>query len=184
MSNPHYSPEIATKTTLVNFTIKEDGLEAQLLGIVIQKERPAMEQEKNALVKNIAKNKQILIQLENEIVRLLSASKGSLLDDEELFHTLQVSQKTSASVIEFLTTAEVTEAEIDAVREEYRECAIRASILFFVLMDMSHIDPMYQFSLDAYIKLFVQSIQKSPKNPEVAVRVANLNRFHTYAVYQ
>ncbi|XP_037045747.1 dynein heavy chain 2, axonemal [Bradysia coprophila] len=184
LSNPHYSPEIATKTTLVNFTIKEDGLEAQLLGIVIQKERPVMEQEKNSLVKNIANNKQILIQLENEIVRLLSASKGSLLDDEDLFHTLQVSQKTSANVKEFLTTAEVTEAEIDAVREEYRECAIRASILFFVLMDMSHVDPMYQFSLDAYIKLFVQSIQKSPKNPEVAVRVTNLNNYHTYAVYQ
>lgn len=143
-----------------------------------------MEQEKNSLVKNIAKNRQILIQLENEIVRLLSASKGSLLDDEELFHTLQVSQKTSASVKEFLTTAEVTEAEIDAVREEYRECAVRASILFFVLMDMSHIDPMYQFSLDAYIKLFIQSIQKSPKNPEIMFRVLNLNRYHTYAVYQ
>lgn len=32
MSNPHYPPEISTKTTLVNFAVKEIGLEAQLLG--------------------------------------------------------------------------------------------------------------------------------------------------------
>ena len=32
LSNPHYSPEIATKSTICNFAVKEQGLEAQLLG--------------------------------------------------------------------------------------------------------------------------------------------------------
>ena len=36
LSNPHYSPEIATKTTICNFAVKEQGLEAQLLGTTLQ----------------------------------------------------------------------------------------------------------------------------------------------------
>jgi len=31
---------VSTKVTIVNFAVKEQGLEAQLLNIVVQKERP------------------------------------------------------------------------------------------------------------------------------------------------
>uniref|UniRef100_A0A3B4ZEV4 Uncharacterized protein n=1 Tax=Stegastes partitus TaxID=144197 RepID=A0A3B4ZEV4_9TELE len=47
------------------------------------------------------------------------------------------------------------------LKQAYRSCAQRASVLFFILNDMSHIDPMYQFSLDSYINLFNHSIEKS-----------------------
>lgn len=184
LSNPHYPPEISTKTTLVNFAVKETGLEVQLLGIVVRKERPAIEEQKDNLVVNIAQNKRTLINLENEILRMLNESRGSILDDEEFFSTLQTSKKTSAVVTESLSVAEVTEIDIDATREAYRPSANRASILFFVLMDMSRIDPMYQFSLDAYIALFTQSIEKSTKNANVTERIAHLNKYHTYSVYR
>lgn len=39
LRNPHYLPEIATKVTLVNFMITPEGLEDQLLGIVVAKEQ-------------------------------------------------------------------------------------------------------------------------------------------------
>ena len=39
LRNPHYLPEIATKVTLLNFMITPEGLEDQLLGIVVAKER-------------------------------------------------------------------------------------------------------------------------------------------------
>lgn len=39
LSNPHYLPEVATKVTLLNFMITIEGLEDQLLGIVVTKER-------------------------------------------------------------------------------------------------------------------------------------------------
>lgn len=45
LSNPHYAPEISTKTSLVNFAVKEQGLEAQLLGTVVRKERPELEEQ-------------------------------------------------------------------------------------------------------------------------------------------
>ncbi|XP_066267393.1 dynein axonemal heavy chain 2-like isoform X1 [Branchiostoma lanceolatum] len=184
LSNPHYTPEISTKTTIINFAVKEQGLEAQLLGIVVRKERPELEEQKDSLVINIAAGKKKLKELEDEILRLLNEAQGSLLDDEQLVNTLQSSKVTSAEVGEQLQISEQTEIKIDAAREGYRPCSTRASILFFVLNDMGRIDPMYQFSLDAYIDLFVISIDKSQRSPKLEERISNLNEYHTYAVYR
>lgn len=49
---------------------------------------------------------------------------------------------------------------------------------------MGRIDPMYQFALDAYIFLFIQSIDKSPKNALLSDRILALNEYHTYSVYR
>ena len=69
LANPHYSPEISTKAAIVNFAVKEQGLEAQLLGIVVRKERPELEEQKDNLVLTIAGGKKKLVELENEILR-------------------------------------------------------------------------------------------------------------------
>ncbi len=50
--------------------------------------------------------------------------------------------------------------------QAYRPCAQRASILFFVLNDLGCIDPMYQFSLDAYITCYTLSIESKPPQPQ------------------
>ncbi|XP_059156869.1 dynein axonemal heavy chain 2-like isoform X2 [Physella acuta] len=184
MSNPHYTPEISTKATIVNFAVKEQGLEAQLLGIVVRKERPELEEQKDSLVRSIAAGKKKLVECEDEILRLLNETKGSLLDDAQLVNTLQLSKTTSQEVTESVTIAEQTEIKIDAAREGYRPCAQRASTLFFVLNDMGRIDPMYQFSLDSYIDLFTISIEKSQRSSKLDERIVNLNEYHTYAVYR
>uniref|UniRef100_A0A3Q3FFF1 Dynein heavy chain region D6 P-loop domain-containing protein n=1 Tax=Labrus bergylta TaxID=56723 RepID=A0A3Q3FFF1_9LABR len=49
------------------------------------------------------------------------------------------------------------------------------------LNDMGRIDPMYQFSLDAYINLFNLSIKKSKRSQKLEERITNLNDYHTYA---
>lgn len=40
LSNPHYPPEIQAEAALVNFSVTEDGLEDQLLAMVVEQERP------------------------------------------------------------------------------------------------------------------------------------------------
>lgn len=57
LRNPHYLPEVAVKVTLVNFMITKVGLEDQLLGITVAKERPDLETEKNQLILQGAENK-------------------------------------------------------------------------------------------------------------------------------
>lgn len=117
LTNPHYPPEISTKVTLVNFAVKEQGLEAQLLGIVVRKERPQLEEQKDNLVTTIAKGRRTLIDLENELLRLLNETRGSLLEDAALFNTLQTSKATSIAVQKSLEISETTEVAIDTARE-------------------------------------------------------------------
>lgn len=43
--------------------------------------------------------------------------------------------------------AKLTEVKINEAREHYRPAAARASLLYFIMNDLSKIHPMYQFSL-------------------------------------
>jgi len=61
LRNPHYLPEIAVKVTLLNFMITPSGLEDQLLGIVVARERPDLESEKNILIVQSAENKKYIL---------------------------------------------------------------------------------------------------------------------------
>lgn len=55
LRNPHYLPETAVKVTLLNFMITMEGLQDQLLGIVVARERPELEEEKNQLIVQVRK---------------------------------------------------------------------------------------------------------------------------------
>eukprot|EP00397_Hematodinium_sp_SG-2012_P000063 GEMP01000063.1.p1 GENE.GEMP01000063.1~~GEMP01000063.1.p1 ORF type:complete len:2825 (+),score=742.06 GEMP01000063.1:2672-11146(+) len=188
LANPHYTPEVSTKTTIVNFIVVEEGLTNQLLGVVVMKEEQRLEEQKTELVLKVANGKNRLVELENDILRLLSESKGSLLDDLNLIGTLQESKSISEEVTEKVRVAEQTMVKIDAARENYRPCGLRAAILFFVLNDMVAVDSMYQFALDAYVDLFNMSIDKSaekhPMVSSVEERVELLNAYHTLSVYR
>jgi dynein heavy chain len=187
MSNPHYTPEVSAKCTIVNFIVVLEGLTDQLLGVVVQLEEPILEEQNQELVIKISTGKNKLVELENEILRLLAESQGSLLDDINLINTLAVSKETSVAVQEQLDGAEEKKEKIKKAREEYIPCGLRSAVLFFVLNDMVSIDVMYQFSLEAYITLFKTSIERyAEKNPMATgeERIDLLNQYHQRAVYR
>ena len=98
MSNPHYLPEVCIKVTIINFTVTMKGLEDQLLGEVVRKERPDLEEAKDRLVVSIANDKKQLKDLEDKILKLLKESTGNILDDEQLINTLNHSKLTSGVI--------------------------------------------------------------------------------------
>lgn len=67
--------------------------------------------------------------------------------DENLIKGLQNSKKVAAEINQRVKDSKITEAQIDEARESYRPVAYRASLLFFCIIDLSIIDPMYQYSL-------------------------------------
>jgi dynein heavy chain len=72
LPNPHYLPELSTKVTLLNFMITPLGLEDQLLGIVVAKERPELEEERQLLIVQSAANMKALKDIEGRILETLS----------------------------------------------------------------------------------------------------------------
>jgi len=183
LSNPHYSPETSVKVTLLNFAITPEGLQDQMLGIVVLKEQPEMEEKKQELVKNSAAMNKQKQDIEDDILRLLAAD-GDILESKELIDVLEYSKKTSAVINKAMEEAKVTEVEIDEVRRSYKEYAFRSQLLFFCVSELSVTDPMYQFSLQWFQQLAGLGIDNAPSGETPEQRLANLISFFTYSIYQ
>ncbi|KAL3318211.1 Dynein heavy chain 7, axonemal, partial [Cichlidogyrus casuarinus] len=183
LRNPHYLPETAVKVTLLNFMITEKGLQDQLLGIVVAKERPELEEEKNKLILQSAANKKKLKELEDQILNVLSSSEGNILEDESAIKVLNSSKELSNEIAEKQSFFEETEQKIDKARLGYVPISVHCTILFFSIADLANIDPMYQYSLTWFITLFVMGIENSEKNDNLAIRLENLKTYLTYSLY-
>ena len=145
LRNPHFLPELQVKVTLLNFMITPAGLEDQLLGIVVAKERPDLEEEKSRLVQESAANKKQLKEIEDKILEVLASGEGgSILEDATAINILSASKKLSNEISEKQQLAEETEAKIDEARMGYKPVSYRTSLLFFCIASLADIDPMYQ----------------------------------------
>lgn len=176
-------PEIAVKVTLVNFMITSEGLVDQLLGIVVARERPELEDEKNKLILQGAANKKKLKELEDQILSVLSSSEGNILEDESAIQVLNSSKELSNEIAEKQAYFEETEKKIDQARMGYMPIADYTSVLFFSIADMANIDPMYQYSLSWFINLFILGIENSDKSDDLSKRLEILQSFLTYSLY-
>ncbi|XP_069790708.1 dynein axonemal heavy chain 7 isoform X6 [Narcine bancroftii] len=183
LRNPHYLPETSVKVTLLNFMITSEGMQDQLLGIVVARERPDLEEEKQHLILQSAENKRLLKEIEDKILEILSTSEGNILEDETAIKVLSSSKVLANEITQKQTIAEETEKKIDATRMGYRPIAIHSSILFFSIGDLGYIEPMYQYSLNWFINLFVMSIENSEKSDVLAERLQILRKYFTYSLY-
>ena len=59
--------------------------------------------------------------------------------------------------------AEQTEKDIDQTRSQYIPVAVNTQILFFCVADMANIDPMYQYSLEWFINIFLGGISHAER---------------------
>ncbi|XP_028170778.1 dynein heavy chain 3, axonemal [Ostrinia furnacalis] len=183
LSNPHYLPEIAVKVTMLNFMITPQGLQDQLLGIVVAQDRPELELKKNQLIVEGANNKRTLKEIEDKILEVLS-SAGNILEDESANQILSSSKVLSIEIEAKQASAAVTEREIDEARLLYVPVSKHSSVLFFCISDLAAIDPMYQYSLNWFINLYNQAIINSPKSDDLDERLSGLNAFFTRSIYE
>eukprot|EP01063_Lacrimia_lanifica_P030849 TRINITY_DN4987_c0_g1_i1.p1 TRINITY_DN4987_c0_g1~~TRINITY_DN4987_c0_g1_i1.p1 ORF type:complete len:2324 (+),score=1039.90 TRINITY_DN4987_c0_g1_i1:991-6972(+) len=183
LPNPHYTPETTVKVSLLNFFITPGGLEDQLLGKLVGKERKDLEDQKNGLTRQNADMAAELKDLQSTILRMLQECEGEILDNEELIATLEKSKIKSAEIFAAVAEAKETEIVIDETRNKYRPVAFRGSILFFCVAELAAVDPMYQYSLQWFMNLFLGAIDKAEPDADLNVRLDNLLEYLTYSFY-
>ncbi|XP_070082664.1 dynein axonemal heavy chain 9 isoform X4 [Equus caballus] len=184
LANPHYQPELQAQATLINFTVTRDGLEDQLLAAVVSMERPDLEQLKSDLTKQQNGFKITLKTLEDNLLSRLSSASGDFLGETALVENLEITKQTAAEVEKKVQEAKVTEVKINEAREHYRPAAARASLLYFIMNDLSKIHPMYRFSLKAFSIVFQKAVEKAAPDESLKERVTNLIDSITFSVYQ
>ena len=183
LPNPHYLPEVCIKVTIINFTVTLPGLIDQLLGDVVIKERPDVEERMVKLVMSIAADKKQMLEIETKILKSLSESEGNILDDVELIRTLDDSKVVSSMISQRLEESVRTKIEIDEVRETYKPVSIRASLIYFVVADLALVDPMYQFSLAYFKRLFGMCIDESDRSDVLEERLESIIVYSTEVIY-
>jgi dynein heavy chain len=72
LANPHFSPELAAKTTIIDFTVTQGGLEQQLLGRLISFEQKSLEETLTQLQEDVTANTKVLTDLENSLLERLA----------------------------------------------------------------------------------------------------------------
>ena len=174
LGNPHYTPELSAKVTIIDFTVTMSGLEDQLLDRVVQFEKPELQLERTKLKTEVNECKAQILQLQDDLLYKLSNCEGSLLDDPDIIDVLNVTKKTSAEVTEKLKNAGEAEERIKIACEEYRPVAKRGSIIYFLIAELSPVSTMYQTSLAQFIGVFQQSMKEAEKAAIPAKRIANV----------
>jgi dynein heavy chain len=150
LANPHYKPEIAAQCTIINFIVTEEGLEENLLAIVVNREKAEVEEKKSALARSINNFTVSLLEFENSILQRLNDAPADILGEESLIVSLEETSVKARLIEEKVKEAKLAEITINKNRDEYRMVAAEASWLYFLLESLHNIDHMYQYSLDAF----------------------------------
>lgn len=184
LPNPHFKPEMQAQTTLINFTVTEDGLEDQLLADVVAKERPDLEEQRSSLLKTQNDYTINLKTLEDSLLEALTRAEGNFTADSTLVESLEKTKSIATEIEEKVNEGKTTSANIDSARELYRPAANRAAIIYFSMINLQKIHPMYQFSLKSFKVVFTRAIEEAQKTDDLKSRVLMLIDNITYSLFK
>lgn len=185
LPNPHYTPGLASKITLLDFTLTGQGLHQQVLSTIVAEERHDLQERKETFITENAKNIDLLYKFESNILEVLSSSEGNILEDENAINILSTSKIMSEEIQTKQLNACDTEVDIDGDIEKYNVVAKHAAILYYCVMQLAFINYAYQYSVDWFMGLFIESVRNTPKvHNTLDDRLLAINEMFTQSIHE
>ena len=165
-SSCHFTPDLCSRVTFLNFTITPSSLQNQVLSIILKSERPEVNKAKEDLVKAQRDFKLQLRQLEEDLLTALN-SEGNLLENDKVMSRLEEIKKKSHDISIEVSKSEDIMRELETTMNEYMPIATMSSRIFFALDSLDTIFYLYKFSL-AFFMDVLNFVIKSEKLEEIA----------------
>jgi len=143
---------------MLNFMVTEDGLQDQMLNLVVTHEDPKNMERRNQIIIQKAENERKKAELEDKILNQIANSEVDILEDDVLIVTLDDSKAQCKQIEQQMQEAQVTMNHIEVIREQFVPVAFRVSRLFFVLVQIMNVDPMYQYSLKFFKMIYGRAL--------------------------
>ena len=158
--SPVFNPDLYGRISIINFTVNKEGLNEQLLSVIVKEESPADESEKNNILQKKFQLNETIHKTEQEILNKLGVSSEQLLENDGLIFSLEESKKLSDEATVQITNAKKTEERIDHNRMLYMPLAKLARLIFFSISELDNLEEIYQFSISWFIKdILINSLQ-------------------------
>ncbi|KAK9507674.1 hypothetical protein O3M35_007479 [Rhynocoris fuscipes] len=182
---PRNVPDIAIKLSMVNFSLNEDGLKHQLLGVLINNENRQLEKHLKLQDIEVTAARKLYGEFEESLLEKLSSQEqGSIIDDSELLQIVKELKNAAEVLLSQIKSMENQIWETLLLRQEYQPCATRAAILFLTMDAISKLDPVYKFSLQRFTKFFKDTINSGKVALDTDTRLASIAEYFTDAVYR
>ena len=158
--SPVFNPDLYGRISIINFTVNKEGLNEQLLSVIVKEESPADESEKNNILQKKFQLNETIHKTEQDILNKLGVSSEQLLENDGLIFSLEESKKLSDEATIQITNAKKTEERIDHNRMLYMPLAKLARLIFFAISELDNLEEIYQFSISWFIKdILINSLQ-------------------------
>ena len=182
-ANPAFQPEVTCKATVVNFMITKEGLEDQLLELTVSKERPDLEESRVKIIEQNHNNNLKMDEIENDILTTLKNAEGNILDNEDAINTLKRSNILSVNIKERQKISAQNEIQNEEARKVYRKLAYHGMVLFFCCQSLTKVNPIYEYSLAWFIKMYQRSIELADKSTFVEQRIDHISDQANLIIY-
>jgi len=121
-------------------------------------------EKRNQIIIQSAENERKKAELEDKILNQIANSEQDILEDDVLIVTLDDSKAQCKQIEQQMKEAENTMAHIENIRDQFVQVAFRVSRLFFVLVQIMNVDPMYQYSLKFFKMIYTRALDNADVN--------------------
>lgn len=149
-------------------------MENQLLNLVVEHEAKELEDKKKLILERMYRKKKNLTLLTNSFLTEIISCTEPLIDNTQLSNKLEDIKSKINSTSTELNSSIKSLSVIDQSRGAYGCISKKGALFYMTLYRLKVINPLYQFSIDSFMKLFLNSINSAKQNQIILNRISNI----------
>lgn len=159
-SIPSFAPSIYSLTTVIDFDITEESLQDELFAVATKVLNPELKDRRTSTRSKRRSITEQLKMMEQSFLNMIASTDVPLLDSigisDRVESTKSAIVSSRAELVEVVRCVENIEVE----RQNYHFLVKKAASLFIALTEMAHVNVFYQYSLTAFIGIFIDVMRE------------------------